>query len=167
MPPSFSRGSTVKLLVLILSVMFAYPAFGAAGDACATTSRTWMEGDCTILCDAHKSDGDCTGNPILVGFGRHRRIRSLAIELQVNTNCSSGDAKIYSRSTETGADGPWHLIGTIDLDAKDNTGISMIEIDGIAAAPLPYMKAVFSGEAGCSDSGATIVIHRRGAIEND
>ena len=177
MPPSFFRGSTVKLLVLILSVVFASPAFGGAdadsgkscSDAGITDFKTWMEGDCTVLCEAHTSSDACTPDEgVLVGYGRHRRIRSVSIELQ-ESDCTAGDGKIYGRSKSaecsTPADCPWHYIGNLDLDATDDTGISLISIDGIAAAPLPYMKAVFSS-AVCS-SGATILVHRRGALQND
>jgi len=159
----------VKLLVLILSVMFAYPAFGASGDACnIADTRTWMEGDCTVLCDEHNADTFCTptADGILIGYGRHRRIRSLAVELH-RSDCSAGDAKIYSRSMGASCtDCPWHYIGNIDLDADDDSGVSLIAIDGIAAAPMAYMKAVVSGKT-CTSDGATILIHRRGALEND
>jgi len=166
-PPSFSRGSTVKLLVLILSVMFATPVYGERGDDCST-GTTWMEGYCTILCDAITNAGTCnTGDAgaVKIGFGRHRRIRSLAVELQNKGTCTAGaDAKVYSKSLSVIGTEPWHYIASLDLDATDDVGTSMIAIDGIAAAPMAFIKVVTTADCTISP---TIVLHRRGALEND
>jgi hypothetical protein len=125
-----------------------------------------MEGYCTVLCDTDDLTGVCGSAALKIGFGRHRRIRSLAIELQtIEASCGASDIKIYSKADNATATPPWHYIGSLDLDATDDVGISMISIDGIAAAPMAFIKAVHSGST-CS-TGPRVVIHRRGALEND
>ena len=138
--------------VAALGVLFAIPSIGADGDAC-TAGATWVGGKCTILCDSDTADGTC--GPILLG----NPSKTFAFELQANTGCTAGDAKIYSKSLSVAGTRPWHEIGNIDLDSEDTSGTSMIFVDGGAAAPMRYVKAVITSEADCSN--ATVVIHQK------
>ena len=147
----------MRAILAALVLLLAAPAWGAAGDPC-TAGATWIGGKCTILCDALTADATC--GPIRL----ENPINSLAIELQSNTDCSAGDANVFSKSDATSATAavaPWHHIGRIDFEsgATETALNSMILIDGQAAAPMRWIKAEVTSAEGCSN--ATIVIHQR------
>lgn len=140
-----------------MALLFALPAwaFGDGDGTGCTAGATWIGGRCTILCG--DADGNGTCGPILL----ENPINSVAVELQFNTSCSAGTAAVYSKSLSVAGTRPWHLLGTIALDATDAVGISLISIDGTAAPPMRYLKAVVASHGGCTGAGAVIVVHQK------
>ena len=153
----------MRIFLLAITLFFPLSLNAAPGDndgTPCTAGVTWAGGKCTILCDEITADRTC--GPILLGT----QMNTIAIELQQNGGssggrCDSGDVFIFSQSKpDQATKDPWHVLpGNLDLEATNSVGTSLISIDGAAAAPMRYMKAVVTGEAQCDS--VTVVVHQK------